>query len=321
MVKLFFAPMAGVGDSAFRTIVKRQGADFVTSEMISAKAVCFGDRKTVELASRTDEETPFALQIFGSEPDFMAKGAKILNERFAPDFIDINMGCPVNKIVKNGEGSALMKSPALVYEIVSRVREAVYPTPVSVKIRAGFDSSHINAVEVALEAERGGAERIAVHGRTREQFYSPGVSLDIIRDVKRAVGCEVIGNGDIFSGEDARRMLDYTGCDALMIGRGALGRPWVFREIKCALEGKPTPPSPVGEELYEAILTHLDLAVSLKGERRAVMESRAQIGWYVRSIHGAARVRDRVNRCNTRDEIRDAIGVIKGGGDDGKVQE
>ena len=321
MVKLFFAPMAGVGDSAFRTIVKRHGADFVTSEMISAKAVCFGDKKTIELASRTDEETPFALQIFGSEPDFMARGAKILKDNFAPDFFDINMGCPVNKIVKNGEGSALMKNPSLVYEIVSRVREAVFPTPVSVKIRAGFDSSHINAVEVAEMAERGGAVRIAVHGRTRDQFYAPGVNLDIIRDVKRAVGCEVVGNGDIFSGEDARHMLDYTGCDALMIGRGALGRPWVFREIKCALEGAPIPPAPTGEELFDAILTHLDLAVSLKGERRAVMECRAQIGWYVRNIHGAAKVRDRVNRCNSREELCEALQVIKGGVDDGKVQE
>lgn len=303
MTKIFFAPMAGVGDSAFRTICMRHGADGVTSEMISAKATVFGDKKTLQLAKRTDEETPFALQIFGSEPDIMAKGAKILADAAHPDSIDINMGCPVNKIVKNHEGSALMKNPALVYEIVSRVREAVDPLPVTVKIRRGIDADHINAVEVALMAERGGASMITVHGRTRDQFYAPPVDLETIRAVKAAVKCPVVGNGDIISGESALEMLEKTGCDHLMIGRGALGRPWIFNEVKSRLFGTPAPIIPQGEELKEAIITHLDLAVSLKGERQAIMESRAQIAWYVKGIKGAAAIRQKINSALTREAV------------------
>lgn len=303
MTKIFFAPMAGVGDSAFRTICMRHGADGVTSEMISAKATVFGDKKTLQLAKRTDEETPFALQIFGSEPDIMAKGAKILADAAHPDSIDINMGCPVNKIVKNHEGSALMKNPALVYEIVSRVREAVDPLPVTVKIRRGIDADHINAVEVALMAERGGASMITVHGRTRDQFYAPPVDLETIRAVKAAVKCPVVGNGDIISGESALEMLEKTGCDHLMIGRGALGRPWIFNEVKSRLFGTSAPAIPTGEELKEAIITHLDLAVSLKGERQAIMESRAQIAWYVKGIKGAAAIRQKINSALTREAV------------------
>lgn len=303
MTKIFFAPMAGVGDSAFRTICMRHGADGVTSEMISAKATVFGDKKTLTLAKRTDEETPFALQIFGSEPDIMAKGAKILVDAASPDSIDINMGCPVNKIVKNGEGSALMKNPSLVYEIVSRVVEAVNPLPVTVKIRRGIDENHINAVEVALMAEKGGASMITVHGRTRDQFYAPPVELETIKAVKEAVKCPVVGNGDIVSGESAKRMLEITGCDHIMIGRGALGRPWIFNEIKSALFGTPMPHIPEGDELREAITTHLDLAISLKGERQAIMESRAQIAWYVKGIKGAASIRQRINSALTRDAV------------------
>ena len=310
MTKIFFAPMAGVGDSAFRTICMRHGADGVTSEMISAKATVFGDKKTLTLAKRTDEETPFALQIFGSEPDIMGKGAKILADFARPDAIDINMGCPVNKIVKNGEGSALMKNPALVYEIVSRVTEAVYPLPVTVKIRRGIDQNHINAVEVALMAEKGGASMITVHGRTRDQFYAPPVELDTIRAVKEAVKCPVVGNGDIVSGESAREMLEKTGCDHLMIGRGALGRPWIFNEVKAALFGTPMPHIPEGEELREEIITHLDLAISLKGERQAIMESRAQIAWYVKGIKGAAAIRQKINSANSRASVVEILKEI-----------
>lgn len=310
MTKIFFAPMAGVGDSAFRTICMRHGADGVTSEMISAKATVFGDRKTLELASRTDEEVPFALQIFGSEPEIMAKGAKILAEKTRPDSIDVNMGCPVNKIVKNGEGSALMKKPDLVYEIVSRVTEAVYPLPVTVKIRSGIDENSINAVEVALMAEKGGASMLTVHGRTRSQLYAPPVNLDIIRQVKQAVSCPVVGNGDIVSGETAVRMLKETGCDHLMIGRGALGRPWIFNEIKSVLFGTQMPVIPTGEELYEEIITHLDLAISLKGERQAIMESRPQIAWYVKGTKGAAKIRQRINSASSRQEVVEILKEI-----------
>ncbi len=303
MTKIFFAPMAGVGDSAFRTVCMRHGADGVTSEMISAKATVFGDKKTLQLARRTDEETPFALQIFGSEPDIMAKGAKILVDRTQPDSIDINMGCPVNKIVKNGEGSALMKNPSLVYEIVARVTEAVAPLPVTVKIRRGIDNSHINAVDVAIMAEKGGASMITVHGRTRDQFYAPPVDLETIKAVKEAVKCPVVGNGDVISGESAKQMLEVTGCDHLMIGRGALGRPWIFNEIKACLFGTPMPHIPTGKELYDEIVTHLDLAISLKGERQAIMESRAQIAWYVKGIKGAAAIRQRINSALSREAV------------------
>lgn len=303
MPKIYFAPMAGVGDSAFRTICCRWGADSVTSEMISAKAVVYKDKKTFTLAKRSDEETPFLLQIFGSEPDIMAEGAKTLALATSPDGIDINMGCPVNKIVKNHEGSALMKKPDLVYEIVAKVKEAVYPLPVSVKIRAGFDAENINAVEVALMAEKAGASHITVHGRTREQFYSPGVNLDVIKAVKEAVKCEVIGNGDINSIESAKEMLEYTGCDHIMIGRGALGRPWIFSEIKAGLSGETPPQIPKGEELYREIMTHLDLALFNKGERQGIMEGRAQIAFYIKNIKGAAEIRRRINSATTRNEV------------------
>ena len=309
--KLYFAPMAGVGDSAFRTICKRWGADVVTSEMISAKAVVYGDKKTFTLAKRTAEETPFLLQIFGSEPDIMARGARILSDAMLPDGIDINMGCPVNKIVKNHEGSALMKKPSLVYEIVSRVREAVFPLPVSVKIRSGFDKEHVNAVEVAKMAERGGASHVTVHGRTREQFYSPGVDLDVIRAVREAVSCEVVGNGDIVSAESALHMLEYTGCDHLMIGRGALGRPWIFSEIKAGVFGDREVQIPTGEALLRELLTHLDLAISLKGERQAILESRAQIAFYVRNMRGAAEIRRKINSATTREGIAEILEILK----------
>lgn len=309
--KLFFAPMAGVGDSAFRTICKRWGADVLTSEMISAKAVVYGDKRTFTLAERSEEEKPFLLQIFGSEPEIMAEGAKTLALFSRPDGIDINMGCPVNKIVKNHEGSALMKKPDLVYEIVSRVKEAVYPLPVSVKIRSGFDKDHLNAVEVALSAERGGASHITVHGRTRDQFYMPPVDLDVIRDVKRAVKIPVVGNGDVNSQESAKRMLDYTGCDHLMIGRGALGRPWIFSEIKAGLFGDTPPDIPRGERLFFEIVKHLDLAVLNKGERQGVLEARTQIAWYVRGIKGAAELRYKINTAPSRDAVVKILEILR----------
>ena len=233
----------------------------------------------------------------------MAEGAKALVLATRPDSIDINMGCPVNKIVKNHEGSALMKNPALVYEIVSRVKEAVFPLPVSVKIRAGFDANSLNAVEVALMAEKAGASLVTVHGRTREQFYAPGVNLDIIREVKKALSCPVVANGDINSPESARHMLEYTGADHLMIGRGALGRPWIFSEIKAELFGKESPEIPQGKALYEAIMTHLDLALLNKGERQGIMEGRAQIAFYIKNIKGAAEIRRRINSATTRQEV------------------
>lgn len=301
--KLILAPMAGFGDSAFRTVCKRWGADEVISEMISAKAVVFADRKTFELAKRCDEETPFRIQLFGSEPEIIGEAASILAEKCAPDGFDINMGCPVGKIVKNGEGSALMKNPALVEKIVLSAVKGANGLPVSVKIRRGFSPDRINAVEVALAAESGGADRIAVHGRTRDQLYIPPVDLSVIADVKRAVKVEVIGNGDITSPEKALQMLDETGCDHLMIGRGALGRPWIFSEIGAVLKGDTPVEAPTGDALYNAITEHLSLALADKGERRAVPESRAQIAHYIKGIRGAAEVRNLINHAESYDEI------------------
>lgn len=302
-VKLILAPMAGVGDSAFRTICKRWGADEVISEMISAKAVVFRDKKTFALARRTSEETPFRIQIFGSESDVMAEAVTILRETCRPDGFDINMGCPVGKIVKNGEGSALMKNPKLVEKITKSVVMAAGDLPVSVKIRRGFSETSVNAVEVALAAESGGADRIAVHGRTRDQLYMPPVNLGIIGEVKRAVKVEVIGNGDIVSGESAVEMLEKTGCDHLMIGRGALGRPWLFSQIKSHLLNTEPCEAPTGEALLSHIRSHIELAILDKGERRAIPEARPQISAYIRGVRGAAAVRQEINHASSFEEI------------------
>lgn len=309
-VKLILAPMAGFGDSAFRTMAKRWGADEVVSEMISAKAVTFNDKKTFDLAKRCDEETPFRIQVFGSEPDIIGEAVATLRERCMPDGFDINMGCPVGKIVKNGEGSALMKNPALVEAIVKSAVKGADGLPVSVKIRRGFSENSVNAVEVALAAESGGADRIAVHGRTREQLYMPPVNLEIIGEVKRAVKIPVIGNGDITSPEKALEMLEKTGCDHLMIGRGALGRPWIFKEIHAFLSGDESPEIPSGEKLLYEIINHLKLALADKGEKRAVPEARAQIAHYIKGIRGAAEVRNRINHAEAFDEINEILKTI-----------
>jgi len=305
--KLILAPMAGFGDSAFRTVCKRHGADEVISEMISAKAVVFRDRKTFDLARRTPEETPFRIQVFGSEPDVIGEAIGILKEKFSPDGFDINMGCPVGKIVKNGEGSALMKSPALVEKIVAAAVKNAGTLPVSVKIRRGFSKESVNAVEVALAAESAGADRIAVHGRTRDQLYMPPVDLEIIGEVKRAVKIPVIGNGDITSPESAVEMLERTGCDHLMIGRGALGRPWIFDEIKAVLQNTAPPEIPKGEKLFDALTEHLSLALFDKGEHRAIPEARAQIAHYIKGVRGAAEVRNRINHAETFEEIKEIL--------------
>jgi len=308
--KLILAPMAGFADSAFRTMSKRWGADEVVSEMISAKAVTFNDKKTFDLAKRCDEETPFRIQVFGSEPDIIGEAVKILREKCHPDGFDINMGCPVGKIVKNGEGSALMKNPTLVEKIVKSAVDGADTLPVSVKIRRGFSEKSVNAVEVALAAEAGGADRIAVHGRTREQLYMPPVNLEIIGEVKRAVKVPVIGNGDITSPEKALEMLEITGCDHLMIGRGALGRPWIFSEIKAALQDTEIPVIPMEKKLYEEIIAHLKLALADKGERRAIPEARAQIAHYIKGIRGAAEVRNKINHAETFEEINEILKTI-----------
>lgn len=303
---LFLAPMAGVADRAFRLMCKKYGAEGVTTEMISAKAVCYGDKKTEKLAYIGDDEKPCALQLFGSDPETMRRASRIC-KKFSPVAIDINMGCPVHKVVSSGDGSALMKNPYLTYTILKEiVDEVAGELPVTVKIRAGFDESSKNAVEIATLAERAGVSAICVHGRTRAQMYSPPADLDIIKAVKCAVSVPVIGNGDIFSADDALRMYEYTGCDGIMVGRGALGNPYIFKEIKDALDGKPhIKQNP--REKYADICEHLKLISEDKGEYTAATESRKHISWYLKGVRGGAALRDRVNRTESVEEILSLI--------------
>ncbi len=287
---LFLAPLAGFTDYAFRTVARSFGAEYLTSEMVSAKAVCFSDRNTLPLARVGAEELPCAVQLFGHEPEVMARAAARVaagvDGGVIPTAIDINMGCPVHKIAGNGDGSALMKTPALAEEIVRAVVDAV-SLPVTVKIRAGWDAHHINATEVARAVEAGGASMICVHGRTKTQGYAGNADYGVIAAVKRAVSVPVVGNGDVTSAAAARRLLDETGCDGIMIGRGAVGNPFLFREVIAMLEGRDCPP-PTREEKYETALRQLSLAIADKGETIALLESRKQLSNYLSGIRGGA---------------------------------
>ena len=292
---LMLAPMAGVTDAAFRSVCARFGAARTVTEMVSAKAVCFGDRKTGLIAEPYEGEH-CVIQIFGSEPSYMAKAAEKLM-RYAPAGIDINMGCPVPKCVKNGEGSALMKNPVLCGEIVAAVCSAV-DVPVSVKMRTGFDSAHKNAVEVALRAEEAGASLICVHGRTREQMYAGDAEAETAAEVKRAVSVPVIVNGDIKDGESALKALACTGCDGVAVGRAALGCPWIFAEISAALNGLPyTEPSPL--ERYGVFCEHIRAMEKIKGSRLAALESRKHLAWYSKGLRGSASIRRSANTVST----------------------
>lgn len=314
---LFLAPMAGVTDFPFRKLCKRYGAEYLVTEMISAKAIHFDDYKTSVLAKIRAEESPCAIQIFGSEPDIMAEAAKLLSEGYLrksdkneknealPAAIDINMGCPVRKITANNEGSALMKNPKLVYDIVSAVVSAVN-VPVTVKIRAGWDSESINAVEIATIAEEAGAAAICVHGRTKDQLYMPPVNLDIIKEVKKAVSVPVIGNGGIECADDAIKMFEETGCDGIMVARGALGNPFIFEEITARLEGKPYT-KPTIEKRLRTALEHINLLILDKGEYVGVREARKHLSWYIHGITGAAELRNRINHIESADELRSLI--------------
>lgn len=297
---LILAPMAGAGDNAFRLLCREHGADATVSEMVSAKAVWFEDKKTYALARFEPAERPFILQIFGSEPQIMAHAAKTLYEYCHPDGIDINMGCPVHKIVANREGSALMKNPESVYEIVARVCEAV-PVSVSVKIRTGFDAKNLNAVTVAQNAERAGASVVSIHGRTREQMYSGTVDYDTIRRVKAALHIPVVGNGDVVDAESLDKML-ATGVDGVMIGRGALGNPFIFEKLRCHLDGVPYT-EPTFDIIKETIFHQLELTLKFKPEEVAVREARKHVAWYLKGFRGSAALRDAVNRATTKDEI------------------
>ena len=285
---IFMAPMAGTTDLAFRLLCKEQGCELAYTEMVSAKALSFDNKKTETLLEIDEQEGQAAVQLFGSEPKLLAEMAdKIDNPRIA--LFDVNMGCPVPKIVNNGEGSALMKQPDLVGAIVSEMVKTVNK-PVTIKIRKGFDAEHVNAVEIAKVAESAGAAAIAVHGRTTKQFYSGKADWDIIRQVKEAVKIPVIGNGDIFSGEAAVRMKEMTGCDGVMVARGAEGNPWIFAEVKNALEGKPHQ-APSLEDRRDMILKHLEVSIRIKGEFSAMQEMKKHLLWYTKGLPGAAALR------------------------------
>lgn len=295
------APMAGVTDLPFRLLCKEQGAGLLCMEMVSAKAIQYNNKNTKALLEIHPEEKPVSLQLFGSDPDVISEIAKRIEELpFA--ILDINMGCPVPKIVKNGEGSALMKNPKLVYEIVSKTAKAIQK-PVTVKIRKGFDDSCVNAVEIAKIVEEAGGKAVAVHGRTREQYYSGKADWDIIRKVKEAVSIPVIGNGDVVSGESAIALQKETGCDGVMIGRGAQGNPWIFSELLEYEKTGKMPERPSMEEIKKMMLRHAQLQMQYKGEYLGIREMRKHVSWYTTGLPNSAKMRDEINRVESYAEL------------------
>lgn len=300
------APMAGVTDLAYRLLAKEMGCALVCTEMISDKALVFGNERTLDMLRLSNEERPVAVQIFGNDPDSMTQAAMLVWDRVRPDIIDINMGCPTQKIVKNGEGAALMRDLPRARDVVASIAAAV-PVPITVKIRKGWDAQHVNAVEFAEAMAAAGASAVTIHGRTRDQFYSGLADWSVIQHVKQAVDIPVIGNGDVRSPEDAARMFEETGCDAVMIGRAALGNPWIFREVIAFLKTGERVPPPSYEERVATAIRHLDMLTELVGERVAVLEMRKHAVWYVRGIPGASKARVRINKARTKEEMREAL--------------
>lgn len=301
------APMAGVTDAAMRLLCHEQGAAWAVSEMLSAKGWVFSggrNRNAQDILARLPGEGPAGLQLFGSDPAYIAEAARRL-ENAGFQFFDLNFGCPAPKITGNGEGSAMMRNPVRLGAVVRALSEAT-SLPVTVKIRAGWDSSSINAPEVARICEDNGAKAVAVHARTRDQQYAGKADWRIIRDVKRAVSVPVFGNGDVRGGADALRMLDETGCDAVIVGRAAQGNPWIFREIAAAMQGEKVPP-PTPEERMEMAVRHFQLEAQLYGEKLAVLQMRKHIAWYVHGMKGASRFRERINQMNSAEEVLAAL--------------
>ena len=302
---LVLAPMAGVTDLPFRLLCKEQGVGLICMEMVSAKAIYYKNKNTESLLEIHPGETPVSLQLFGSDADIMSEMAKKIEDR-PFSILDINMGCPVPKVVNNGEGSALMKNPQLVREIVTKMSKAI-SKPVTVKIRKGFDEEHINAVEIAKIAEDAGAAAIAVHGRTREQYYSGKADWEIIAKVKEAVSVPVIGNGDVTDADSAMRMMKETGCDGVMIGRAVQGNPWIFREILYQLNEGIVLPRPTMEEMRDTIIRHAKLQLEYKGEYTAIREMRKHVSWYTTGLPNSAKFRKHVNEMETLEGLIETV--------------
>ena len=302
------APLAGVGDRAMREISREYGAVWTVGEMTSSKGLSYGSKKSAELLEINESERPCAVQLFGSEPEVMAEAARMALE-YKPDAIDINFGCPVPKVAGNGGGSALMKDPELAGRIVRAVVDAV-DIPVTVKFRAGWDNEHLNAVEFACICEANGAAALTVHGRTRTQMYAPPVNWDIIRQVKEAVSVPVIGNGDVVSPESAKALYDQTGCDLVMVGRGAMGNPWIFKRIAHYMETGELLPEPTPEERMAVLKKHINLLCEYKGEYTGMREARKHSSWYIKGMRGAAEFRRECGELTTPEDLENLIDKV-----------
>ena len=305
---IILGPMAGVSDLPFRVLCSEMGAGMVCMEMISAKAILYKNRNTNMLLEIHENEHPVSLQLFGSEPEIMAQAVEMIKDR-PYDILDVNMGCPVPKIVGNGEGSALMKNPELIEKIVAALVK-VSDRPVTVKIRKGFNEASVNAVECALAAQQGGAAAVAVHGRTREQFYSGAADWDIIRQVKEALKVPVIGNGDVVDGPSAKRMFEETGCDGVMVARAAQGNPFIFREINSFFTRGEACDRPTQQEVYDTVIRHADMQLKYKGEYIGIREMRKHVSWYTTGMPGSARFRNEINQMTDMESLKEACAKV-----------